>query len=146
MTRILSLMPTVGVTSRPTRRFFDRFFDDWMNPHDVFEGSREWAPASEITERDNEVLVTVELPGVDMKGIDISYEEGVLTIKGEKKNGLAENECCYCSERYSGSFHRALPIPGKVVADKIDATLKDGILRVVLPKSEVSIGKKIEVH
>ena len=85
MTRILSLMPTVGVTSRPTRRFFDRFFDDWMNPHDVFEGSKEWAPASEITERDNEFLVTVELPGVDMKGIDISYEEGVLTIKGEKK-------------------------------------------------------------
>lgn len=146
MAMMFNLMPTFGVAPRRRRRFSDRFFEGWMDPYFLREERSEWVPASEITERDKEYVVTVELPGVDMKGIDISYKEGVLAVNGEKKTGSSENECCYYSERYFGTFRRELVIPGKIMEDKIDASLKDGILKVVLPKSEESVSKRIEVH
>lgn len=146
MTRILDLMPTFGVTSSPMRRALDRFFNGWMEPYGWIEEPTEWTPASEITGREKHYVVTVELPGVDMKSLDISYKEGLLTVKGEKKDVLEENECCYCSERYHGSFSRSFQIPGKIKEDDIDATLKDGILKVVLSKSDESVAKKIEIH
>ncbi len=142
MTMMLDLMPRFRITSMPMRKFFE----GWMDPYNIIEERSDWVPASEITEREKEYVATIELPGVSMEGLDISYKEGVLTIKGEKKNGLEENECCHCSERFSGSFHRDLFIPGKIVEDKIEATLKNGILRIVLPKSEESIVKRIEIH
>jgi len=143
---MLDIFPAYGFTDRPMRRFFDRFFDGWMEPYSWIEDRTEWVPASEITEREKEYLVTVELPGVDMKGLDISFNDGMLTIKGEKTNGLEENECCHCSERYSGTFSRSLHVPGKIIEDKIDATLKDGILKVLLPKADESVAKRIEIH
>ena len=57
-----------------------------------------------------------------------------------------EEECCHCSERYSGSFRRSFRIPGKIDSEKIDANYKDGILKVVLKKSEKNMPKKIEIH
>ena len=146
MTMMLDIVPRHGVSPRLRRRLLDPFFDGWMEPFSRFEERTGWVPASDITERDKEFVATVELPGVDMKGIDISYNEGVLEIKGEKTSGATEDECCCCSERYTGSFHRDLRIPGKIMENKIDASLKDGILKVVLPKSEESVTKNIEIH
>ena len=103
-------------------------------------------PASDIAETEKEYVVSAELPGIDMKGMDISYSSGVLTIKGEKKKESSDGECCHCAERYSGTFERSFRIPGTVDSDKIDATYKDGILKVVVPKSEKSVPKKIKVH
>ncbi len=149
MTRTLELIPTLRNVYRPFRPFtglFNRFFDDWAHPFYRFEDRECWVPASDIAETDKEYVVTVELPGVDMKGLDISYKDGLLTVKGEKKNGETEGQSCYCSERYSGSFERSLAIPGKISEDKIDATFNNGILKLVLPKSEESMVKRIEVH
>ena len=146
MARILDLMPTFGVTYRPTRSLFDRFFEGWRYPYYNVEACEDWMPASDISETEKEYVVTVELPGIDMKGIDISYVKGVLTIKGEKKKESNEGECCHCAERYSGTFERSFRIPGDVNSDKIDATYKDGILKLVVAKSEKSVPKKIEVH
>ena len=145
MTRVYDLMPTVGIGYRP-RSLFDRFFEGWTHPHYYVEAGEGWMPPSDIAETENEYVVSAELPGIDMKGMDISYSNGVLTIKGEKKKESSEGECCHCAERYSGAFERSFRIPGKVDSDKIDATYKDGILKVVVPKSEESVPKKIEVH
>ena len=145
MTRMLDLMPTFGTTYRPMRSLFDRFFEDWGYPlYHVERG--DWIPVSDIIETEKEFVLTVELPGIDMKGVDISYSDGLLTIKGEKKKDSDDNASCYCSERYSGSFERSFHITRDIDGDKIDATYKDGILRLVLPKSEESVPKKIEVH
>ena len=146
MTRMLDIIPTFGVTYRPMRRLFDLFFEDLRHPSYYIDACEDWMPASDISETENEYVVTSELPGIDMKGIDISFSDDVLTIKGKKKKELGENECRHCVERYSGTFERSFRVPGKVNSEKIEATYKDGILRLVLPKSEESIPKKIAVH
>lgn len=145
MTRMLDLIPTFGTRYRPTRNLFDRFFEDLGYPFYNLERG-DWIPASDISETEKEFILTVELPGIDMKGIDVSYSDGLLTIKGEKKKASDENESCYCTERYTGSFERSFRIHRDINSDKIDATYKDGILKLVLPKSEESVPKKIEVH
>ena len=145
MTEILDLMPRFGVTYRPMRNLFDRFFEGWRYPY-YYEECMDWMPDSDIAETEKEFVVTAELPGIDMKGVDISYADGLLTIKGEKMKDSNESESCHCAERYSGAFERSYRIPGKVDSDKINATYKDGILKLVLPKSKESVPKKIEIH
>ena len=105
-----------------------------------------YQPDVDILETEKEFVLTVELPGIDMKGLDISFSDGLLTIKGEKKIDSVDSASCHCSERYSGSFERSFHLTRDIDRDKIDATCKDGILRLVLPKSEESVPKKIEVH
>jgi HSP20 family protein len=117
----------------------------WASTYPYLEGC-DWVPSTDIAETGNAYVVTMEIPGIDMKKLDVSYEDGVLSVKGEKIKETAEGECCHCVERYSGSFDRNFPISGKVKQDKIDAAYKDGILKITLPKAEESIPKKIEVH
>jgi HSP20 family molecular chaperone IbpA len=137
------LMPRLNMGLRE----LDNLFECAIQPSftDVC-GYQEWAPASDITESDKHYLVTMEVPGVDMKKMDISYNDGELTIKGEKVIETAESESCLCTERFAGPFNRSFIIPKKVDADKIDATYKDGVLSVTLPKTEESITKKIVIH
>lgn len=124
---------------------FDRFFDEFSRP--FLSGSAEWMPPSDILESDTEYVVNVELPGIDMKTLDISYSNGLLSLKGEKKDDVREGETClYCGERYLGTFHRNVQIPGDIDEEKIDAHYSDGVLRVTLPKTHASKIKKIEIH
>ncbi len=145
MFRIFELAPRFDLSLGPFGGFRERFFDKWFIPDAGFEEC-EWMPASDISETDGAYFVSMELPGIDMKKVDITYSEGVLSVKGEKMKDTQIGETCNCGERYAGDFHRRFEIAGPVVADKIDATYKDGILRINLPKSEACVVKKIEVH
>jgi HSP20 family protein len=136
------LVPRFDIAFRP----FRSLFEEWFNPYPSDLECGEWMPASDIAETDKAYAVTMELPGIDMKKTDISYNDGVITVKGEKIKETLEGECCHCAERFSGSFTRSFRISGGVDRDKIDATYKDGILKVVLPKSEESMPKKITIH
>ena len=143
MNRLLSLIP--GRSNLPSGDLFDRFFDDWDLPA-LFSEKSEWNPAFDITENDKEFAVTAELPGIDIKDVEISISDGVLSVKGEKKHETEEkNEGYHRIERRYGSFHRSFRIPGKVEPDKVDASYKDGILKVLLPKAEETETKKIEI-
>jgi HSP20 family protein len=127
----------------PAERVFDRLFG-WEEPYaTVCEG---WTPAADIVETDKAYMITMELPGVDKAKVDITYEGGHLTVKGEKEKEAGEGESCHCTERFSGSFSRTFHLDGSVDRERIDASYKDGVLKLVLPKSEESIPKKIEVH
>lgn len=125
---------------------FDRLFTEWTRPDFWTEGTGGWYPAAEISETDKQYKVTVELPGIDIKGLNISFANSVLTISGEKAKMTDEGENLYCSEIYSGSFRRSFEIPGAVDEEHIDATYHDGILKVVLTKTKESRIKKIAVH
>jgi HSP20 family protein len=105
-------------------------------------------PAVDISEKDTAYSVTVELPGMDEKNIDVQIVNGNLTIKGEKKEEAEENEKGYhVHERYFGSFERSFRLPETVDSDKIESAFKKGVLTVVLPKKPQAqkAAKKIEI-
>ena len=86
------------------------------------------------------------MPGLDPKDIDISLSDGLLTIKGEKKQEREEKEENYhLVERSYGSFARSVRLPGETQSDKISASYKNGVLKVTLPKSEEAKKKEIKI-
>lgn len=97
----------------------------------------EWlAPASEAATSEDAYRIAVELPGVEEKDIDLSVDNGVVTLKGEKRSEREERgERWYFSERQYGSFSRSFRLPPDADTDKVDAHLKDGVLTVTVPKT-----------
>jgi HSP20 family protein len=108
-----------------------------------------WAavPAVDIAETDKAYEITAELPGMDEKNIEVKFADGVLTIRGEKKEKEEKKKDYYLSERSYGSFQRSFQVPDGVDTDKIEATFKKGVLTVALPKSVEAqkAAKKIDV-
>ena len=138
------VLPEYDVSLRPWRDLFESDF--LPSYYSLACEDDEWTPASNITETEKTFVITMEVPGIDMKNTDVSYRDGDLIIKGEKSVNMVEGDTCVCDERYSGAFSRTFSIPGRVEVDKIEAAYKDGILSVTIPKAEESIPKKIIVH
>ena len=142
-----------AVSSREWRPFgslrheIDRLFDEfdhgmWRFPfrRSLVDFEPRWlgetAPAVDIAERDRAYEISAELPGIDPNNIEVKLTNGVLTIKGEKKQETEEKKKnYYVSERRYGSFERSFQVPDAVDADKIEASFNKGVLTVVLPKS-----------
>jgi HSP20 family protein len=126
----------------------DRFLEDFPFAPVTDSG---WATASfipkiNVAETDKELAVSAELPGMVEKDIEISVSDGTLTLKGEKKEEKEEKEKNYYRvERSTGYFHREIPLPCDVDADHADATFKNGVLTVKLPKTQKAKGRKLEV-
>ena len=104
-----------------------------------------WTPALDLYQDNDNVIATVELPGMRKEDIDISLRDGVLTIAGERQSSLGEGENAERTERFSGKFRRSITLPSRVDAGKVSASYKDGILTVTLPKAEEAKPKKVEV-
>ncbi len=132
-----------------TRTEMDKLWDTfyWGIPQKKgFREEAEWVPAVDVAETKNEVIVNVELPGMAPQDIDISLSEGILTIKGERKQKMEEGEENYhLIERSYGTFARSILLPTEVKHGKIRASYRNGILKVVLPKSAESKKKEIKV-
>jgi HSP20 family protein len=122
----------------------DRLFDDFFGRGfglSQFEGGSldrfgAFNPQVDVTENDQEVKVIAELPGLTEQDVEVSLSNDVLTISGEKKHEKEDkDENYYRMERSYGSFQRAIPLSAEVESDKVDATFKNGVLTVTLPKS-----------
>lgn len=99
------------------------------------QASTGFIPAIDVKETDSTIVVSTDLPGMDENNIDVSINDGVLTLKGEKKSEeKIEGQNFIRIERSSGSFHRSLALPSEVDAEKIEAIYKNGVLTVTLPK------------
>ena len=110
-----------------------------------------WMPAMEIVEKDDALVVTAELPGISAKDVDISVDDGVLMISGEKKEEHEETKDSaryHMWERRYGAFRRSFTLPQAVDPEKIVAKFEDGILTVTLPKTKKAKaqGRKIPVN
>jgi len=108
-----------------------------------------FVPTVDIKDRGNEIRIEAELPGVSEKDVDLSLSGDSLIIRGEKKHETEEKEKGYYrAERSYGSFERAIPLPVDVERDKIDATFKNGVLSITLPKCKEAIEhtKKIAIR
>jgi HSP20 family protein len=109
-------------------------------------GGRVWAPALDISERKDAYVVTVEVPGVNPDDLDITLEDGLLTIQGERQFTQESTEQQFHRvERRYGSFRRSITLPSQVQADAIEASFENGVLEVVVPKAEEAKPKKISV-
>jgi HSP20 family protein len=123
----------------------DRLFDRSLGPvfHTTGSLSR-WAPALDVYQEKDEFTVVAELPGLRKEEIELSLNDGILTISGERKQEK-KNEQTYRTERFYGRFHRSVTLPASVDGNKIKATYQDGVLKVVLPKAEEAKPKQIKV-
>lgn len=105
-----------------------------------------WRPAVDIKEEADRFLITADLPGVDPKDIQITMDNGVLTIKGERQAETRDEREGYKRvERVRGAFYRRFSLPDTANAERIEAKGKDGVLEVTLPKHEKVQPRKIEV-
>lgn len=106
-----------------------------------------WAPVVELVEGEGEYVLSAELPGISKDDIDVSVDDHVLTLKGEKRSEKAEDQGkTHILERRYGSFERSFTLPRNVDAKKITASFKDGIMEVRLPKGEGSKAKHIKIQ
>ncbi len=107
----------------------------------------ESAPALDVSETNNEVIVKAEIPGMEPNDIDISLADGILTIRGEKKQEKEEKEENYhLIERSYGTFSRSVQLPRDVQSENIKAAYKNGVLKITLPKSEEAKKKEIKIN
>jgi HSP20 family protein len=124
-------------------RLFDRF---WEGDFPQLPALGEWAPALDVSETKDAVLVKAEVPGMDSKDIQLSLQEQVLTIKGEKRQEKEEkDEHYYRAERSYGAFARAVRLPTPVDGSRVTATFKNGVLSVTLPKAAAAKGTMIPI-
>ena len=106
-----------------------------------------WAPALDISERKDAYLVTVELPGVAFDDLQITLEDGLLTIQGERQFAQESSEQQFHRvERRYGAFRRSITLPAQVQAEQIEASFENGVLQIVVPKAEEAKPKRIQVR
>ena len=118
------------------------FWSSFGRPGQLFSG---WSPALDLYQNNDNVVAVVELPGMRREDIEISLHDGTLTISGERKREISGGEKSERTERYVGKFRRSITLPTHVDANKVNATYRDGILTVTLPKAEEAKPKQIPV-
>lgn len=135
------------------RTEFDRLFNRFLSPPagmggwPAWSGAFEWGPKVDLADTETAVEVKVEVPGVDPKDLDIEVADNVLLIRGEKSRDREEKKRnYYYAEREYGTFSRSIPLPATVSAEKVEASFKDGVLTVTLPKKPGAQSKKITVR
>lgn len=105
-----------------------------------------WLPAVELVEEDSEFVLTAELPGMSKKDVDVSVDDRVLTLKGEKKTEReVAHDRMHIRERGYGTFERSFTLPRNVDAEKIRADFRDGLVEIHLPKGKEAKSKHIEI-
>ena len=140
----------------------DRSLDRWANLRDeintLFEGPfwpntgrqaqlfNGWTPALDLYQTNDDVVAVIEIPGMRKEDIEISLQDGVLTIAGERKGESADGDKNARTERFVGKFRRSVSLPTRVDVNKVNANYKDGILTVTLPKAEEVKPKQIQVN
>jgi HSP20 family protein len=122
------------------QRDMNRMFDDFFRGFDLPQvfGRQSW-PNIDVAETDTEYKVTAELPGLEEKDVELTLRDNTLMISGEKRDEREEkNEGRYYAERFVGRFSRTVPLPDEVDPDKVAAAFKNGVLTVVMPKSQTA--------
>ena len=105
-----------------------------------------YSPAVDIIERRDEIMLIADMPGVDDKAVDITLEKNVLTIYGKVEAGIPEKHTLYFSEYGVGDYQRVFTLTDEVDREKIRATVKNGVLTILLPKADVVKTRKISVR
>lgn len=128
------------------QREVDRLFGDALGGSGTPATAGAWAPALDVEETEDGFTLHIELPGVSPDDVEVSLEENVLTIAGERRfYDERDGESFRRIERAFGRFHRAVRLPDRVAPDKVTATHRDGLLTIQVPKAEEAKPRRIEV-
>jgi HSP20 family protein len=123
---------------------FDAPFGELTRCGEFFGG---WAPALDLREDKDNLIATVELPGLKKEDIDVSVHEGVLSVTGERsREAQTEDAGIHRAERFYGRFHRTVSLPKPVKVEAIQAAYRDGLLTVTMPKTEEAKPRQIDVN
>ncbi|HZD40681.1 MAG TPA: Hsp20/alpha crystallin family protein [Terriglobales bacterium] len=126
--------------------FFGRRWRPWPERWFRTEEAELAAPALDLYEEKDDIVIKAELPGIDKENIEVNLTDHTLTIKGEKKKEEeTKEENYYRAERSYGAFVRTIELPKDVHADKVKANFKNGVLEVRLPKTEAAKAKEVKV-
>ena len=144
MATIAHLEPFRGLSALQGQ--FNRLFNETFRNQAEESALTTWAPAVDIYETPNELVVKADLPDVNEKDIDVRVENNLLTIRGERKFEKSVSEDNYLRvERTYGAFSRSFSLPNTVNAEAIGAEYKNGVLTVTLPKREESKPRQVKV-
>jgi HSP20 family protein len=123
----------------------NRMFDDFLRDFDIPGRSALAWPHIELSEADDQLKVVAELPGLEERDVEVTLQDGVLTLKGQKK---VEKEGTVYSERWEGAFERDITVGQDVDPDKVQASFKNGVLTILLPKKPEAQRqvKRISIH
>jgi HSP20 family protein len=140
-----ALTPWTGMTA--LKKELDQLFDRvWEGDLPDWPSFGEWSPKLDVTDTKDALVVKAEVPGIDPKEIEVTLQEQILSIKGEKKEEKEEkDERRYRAERSYGAFARAVRLPIAVEAGKVTAAFKNGVLTVTLPKGPAAKGATIPI-
>ena len=106
-----------------------------------------WAPDVEVAQKNNELVITADLPGLSKDEVTVEVTDEAVTIQGERRREHEEErEGVYRSERSYGSFYRMIPLPEGAMSDQAKATFRDGVLQITMPAPPASKGRRIEIE
>ena len=143
------LTPAVRLRSEINRVFDDLLGSPFTNRSLFGENmsALEWAPALDVHETDNDFVINVELPGIDPKDVELTIDNNVLTVRGEKRTERKEDDQrrFHIVERTYGQFIRSFRLPKDVDESKIEANFEHGVLTVAIPKTALPQPKRIAI-
>jgi len=133
------------------RRQMDRLFEDFWGESGLMNrfasGEAAFLPRVDVAESDKEVVITAELPGLSEKEVEVSLTRGQLVLSGQKKSEREEQDKSYhLVERSYGSFQRVVDLPAALQEDKAQASFRNGVLTVKVPKGAESKSRKIQIQ
>lgn len=132
------------VRPEPFSTEFTRLFDSLFEPRGTV--AQRWVPAMDLVETEDHYLLKADLPGMKQEDVSLEFNDGTLTISGERGHEYERKEKGYFRiERSFGRFSRSLTLPDGIDADKIEASFHDGVLEVTIPKPEARKPRRIEV-
>ena len=133
----------------PFRRLFEDLYqgvEDETHRLPQLYGEGRFVPAVDVTEDEDHVVLTAEVPGMSPDDLDVSVDNGVLTVRGEKREESTSEKAGYHRiERRYGQFERRVRLPDYVDVEKIAASYKDGVLKLEMPKSEAAKARSIQI-
>lgn len=135
-----------GAMRNEMDQFFNSVFGGGGFPALRAGGAGVMSPSIDVHENEKEITIEAELPGIEEKDVQLSFRDGVLSIKGEKKSERDETKNdVHISERSYGSFQRAFRLPDTVEVDKAAASFDKGVLKIVLPKSAEAVSREKKI-
>ncbi len=147
-TGLIRWTPQTDLFRSRVSRLFDQAFDEFLSPLSGSEelSSRGWLPPVDIRETDEALTLHAEIPGLTKDDVNITLENNVLTISGERKfEKDAKKDNYHRIERAYGAFSRSFSLPANVRTDQVRASFQDGVLTVSLPKAEEAKPRRIEI-